>query len=194
MPDYKQQDSFRMLTKTSSQYVKDYHYPYVIGNDSILVLRRTGRDIQAWTLLSGGREKKLWIKDLSNDDHYSYRNGQIVYTAYSPDARWSWRDYSDIRLLDLQTGERKTVTKKGKYFSPDLSHDGAAIAAVEVTPGGRSAIHIIDPNNGSVLHQYSDSSLFFTYPRFSRDDKSVFTAIRNREGEMSLAKINIIIR
>jgi len=188
---YKQQDKFEPITQINSQYVKDYHYPYVIGRDSVLVLRRTGRDIQGWYLLSGGREKKRWIKDLSNDDHYSYRNGQIVYTAYSPDARWGWRNYSDIRILDIQTGERRTVTRKGKYFAPDLSNEGTAIAAVEVNTEGSSSVHIIDPQSGNILHQYTDSNFFYTYPRFSRDDKSIFTAIRNREGKMSIAKIDI---
>jgi hypothetical protein len=188
---YKKQDDFEALTPQNPGFVKDYHYPYMIGRDSLLVLRRTGRDIQGWYLLSRGKEKKLWIKDLSNDDHYSYRNGQIVYTAYSPDARWSWRDYSNIRMLDIQTGERKTIGVKGKYFAPDLSNESTAIAAVEVSTTGSSAIHIIDPQSGKIFHAFRDSSLFFTYPRFSRDDKSIFSAARNREGQMSLVKINI---
>ena len=188
---YQEQDTFTQITNGNSSYVKNYSYPYVISADSILVLRKTGRDIQGWYLLHGGREKKLWVKDISNDDYYSYRNGQLVYTAYIPDARWSWRDYSDIRILDIQTGQRRTITRKGKYFSPDLSNEGSFIAAVEVTSSGKSSIHILDPKDGRVVHDYSDSSLFFTYPRFSKDDRSIFTAIRNSEGMMSLAKINI---
>ena len=94
-------------------------------------------------------------------------------------------------MIDIQTGQRKTVTRKGKYFSPDLSNEGSSIAAVEVSTAGKSSIHVIDPQNGNILHRYTDSSLFFTYPRFSSDDKYIFTAIRRRDGKMSLARISV---
>jgi len=190
-PQYKQQDSFTMITTTNKDYVKDYEFPYVIGNDSLLVFRRTGRSVQGWYLLNNGKEKKLWVKDISNDDYYSYRNGQVIYTAYTPDPRWNWRDYSNIKILDLQTGERRTISHKGKYFSPDLSHDGTTIVAVDVDVSGSSTIHVIEPGSGDVQKTIADSTLFFTFPKFSRDDKFIYSPARNREGQMSLVKIDI---
>ncbi len=188
---YKTSDDFTAITTSNKNYIKDYQFPYLIGKDSLLVFRRTGRDVQGWYLLSGNKEKKLFTKDIANEEYYSYRNGQIIYTAYSPDARWSWRDYSNIMMLDIFTGERKKVNRKGKYFSPDLSHDGTAIAAVEVSPDGSSSIQVIDPGSGKLIKKYSDSTLFFTYPRFSSDDKLIFSAVRDRDGRMSLLKIDL---
>ena len=189
-PAYKQQDDYHILTATSQKYVKNYQFPYLIGEDSLLVFRVTDKDLPGWYLLSHGKEKKIGVQDISGDDYYSYRNGKIVYTTYVPDARWSWRDYSNIRTLDISTGDRKSLSIRGKYFSPDLSHDAARIAAVEVRPSGTSSIHILDAVTGKKLWTYGDSVTFYTYPRFSRDDKFIFTAIRNRDGRMSLARID----
>ncbi|HSF46343.1 MAG TPA: hypothetical protein VLA58_10045, partial [Chitinophagaceae bacterium] len=190
-PDYKQESPTTPVTSVKESYVKDYAYPYVVGNDSILVYRRTGKDIPGFYLISNGEEKRIAVKDLGVDEQYSYRKGTIAYAAYRPDVRWGWRNYQEIVLMDIRTGSRKTITRKSKYFSPELSHNGKLIAAVDVQPNGTSAVHILDAGNGEVQKVISDSGYFYTQPRFSKDDGFVFCAVRSVEGMMSVLKINI---
>ncbi|MEI9911445.1 MAG: hypothetical protein WDO71_18405 [Bacteroidota bacterium] len=44
-------------------------------------------------------EHLLRVRDISNDEQFSYRNGKIVYAAYETDPRWGWRDYSVIKNI-----------------------------------------------------------------------------------------------
>ena len=105
----------------------------------------------AFFIKSNDGEHKLPMRDISIDQQFSYRNGKIVYAAYETDARWAWRDYGVIKMLDTKTGQQQTITHHTKYFTPDISDDGKKIAAVNVDANGKSELHIIDASNGAVL-------------------------------------------
>lgn len=187
---YKEEDEATPATSISERYVADYAFPYPIGKDSLLVFRRTGRHLPGFYLLHHGKEERLAVKDISSDDQYSYRDGKLIYSSYNPDVRWGWRNYSEIVMLDIRTGNRRNITHRSKYFSPDMSHDGLSIAAIEVDPSGRSSLHVIDPKDGKAETVLSDSLRFFSQPRFSADDKHIFLMVRSSEGQMSILKFD----
>ncbi|MEO7923834.1 MAG: hypothetical protein ABIR30_09160 [Chitinophagaceae bacterium] len=172
-------------------YVVNYSFPYNAGTDSLIYLKDSYRSRPAFYIKDANGEHKLRIRDISTDDQFSYRNGKIVYAAYEKDARWGWKDYSVLKLLDVQTGQQQTLTKKSKYFTPDISADGSIIAAVQVAPGGKSELHIINASNGQVIKAiHSSEIVLFTDPKFI-DEHSVVTAVRLRDGKMALASAEI---
>ncbi|HJU45622.1 MAG TPA: hypothetical protein VJ647_02510 [Chitinophagaceae bacterium] len=168
--------------------VTDEEYPAYI-NDSTVVFVKTGYNkVPAFTIRSGTVEKKLRVKDISLDAHFSYKAGKIVYAGYRPDIRWGWRDYSVLNVLDITTGKQQTVTSRSKYFAPDINEAGDRIVAVQVSPDGKSRLHIIDIN-GKLLKALSNKDdLFYTYPKFYAG--KIVSAVRNKEGQMSLALID----
>ena len=170
--------------------VTNYLFPYNISADSLLYLKTSYRRRPAFYIKDEKGEHKLRVKDISNDDQFSYRNGKIVYAAYENDARWRWRDYSVIRLLEIQTGLQKTITKKSKYFSPDISATGQKIAAVEIAINGKSEIHILDAATGNVENRIGNNEIsLFTDPKFINED-SLVTAVRFKDGRMALALVD----
>ncbi|MGZ8557126.1 MAG: TolB family protein, partial [Chitinophagaceae bacterium] len=170
--------------------VTNYLFPYSISVDSLLYLKTSYNRRPAFYIKDVNGEHKLRVKDISNDDQFSYRNGKIVYAAYENDARWRWRDYSVIRLLDIQTGMQKSITKKSKYFSPDISASGQKIAAVEIAINGKSEIHILNAGTGHVENKIGNNEIsLFTDPKFINED-SLVTAIRFKDGQMALALID----
>jgi membrane-anchored glycerophosphoryl diester phosphodiesterase (GDPDase) len=40
---------------------------------------------------------------------FSYNNGKIIYAAFESDTRWGNRNYSVIKMLDLNSGEEKKL-------------------------------------------------------------------------------------
>ena len=78
--------------------------------------------------------EKIAVQDINYDDYFSYNNNKIVYASYKPDARWGNKEYSEIRLIDINTKQEKKITSHTRYFSPDISHDGKTIVAVECQP------------------------------------------------------------
>ncbi len=164
-------------------------YPAFINDDSMIFVKSSFSKIHSFVIRTGNNERNIRVKDISLDNHFSYRNGKIVYASYQPDKRWGNRDYSDLQILDIRTGKQKTLTHHTKYFAPDINDDGSKIVVAEVDPGGRSALKILSATNGEVLIKIpNDENLFYTYPKFYSD--KIVSAVRNNAGQMSLAIIN----
>ncbi|WP_336518137.1 hypothetical protein [Pollutibacter soli] len=190
-PDDTSSQHRNLLTPADSRYVKNYQYPVIIGPDSLLVLRSTYRDIPAWYIITGNKLKKIATRDIANDLFYSYKNGWVVYTTYKTDARWSWMDFSNIFLLNIRSKTRIKLTTRSKYFAPDLSNDGSTIAAVEIVPGKPSSVHLLNSGTGDLVRSLPNpENLVFTYPVFSGDDRKIFSAVRNVQGEMAVVEID----
>lgn len=169
-------------------YVTNYYFPYTVGNDSLVYLKTSYRHRPAFYIKDAKGEHRLKTRDISRDEQFSYRNGKIVYAAYESDARWGWKDYSVIKLLDVQTGKQQTLTNKTKYFTPDISQDGNLVAAVQSAENGKSELHIINAADGQIMNRiYSPAINLFTDPKFL-DDKTIISAVRLKDGRMYLAK------
>ncbi len=180
------------ITPLNTKFVTNYYWPYQLGSDSILYLKSSYRELPAFYIHDGEGEHRLRLKDIALDEQYSYRNEKIVYAAYETDLRWNWRDYSVIKLYDLQKHTQRTITHQSKYFSPDISEDGQSIAAVQIFPGGKSELHLLDANTGKVKTVFHSAEInVFTDPKFA-DDKTIITAVRLNDGRMTMAIVDII--
>ena len=179
------------ITTLNQKFVTDYFYPFQLGGDSLLYLKTSYRERPTFYIKNASGERRLRVKDISLDEYYSYRNGKIVYAAYETDPRWSWRDYSVIRILDVHSGVEQTLAHKTKYFEPDISPDGNSIAAVQILPGGKSELHILNSSNGSVQQKIHSAEIsLFTSPKFINDSLLV-TAVRLNGGRMTIALTDV---
>ncbi len=181
------------ITSLNKKYITNYFFPYQINGDSLLYLKSSYRQLPAFYIKDANGEHKLRVKDISLDEQYSYRNGKIVYAAYETDARWNWRNYSVIKILDVRSGQQRTLLHKTKYFTPDISPYGDKIVALQVLPGGKNELDILDVNDGKVLQQIHSTEIgLFTDPKFI-DDTALVTAVRLPDGRMALAMVDLTL-
>ncbi|MBM3416171.1 MAG: hypothetical protein FJY20_06940 [Bacteroidetes bacterium] len=170
----------------NTNYVTNYFFPYAAGADSLIYLKSSYRHRPAFYIKDKNGERRIMYRDISIDEQFSYRNGKIVYAAYESDPRWGWKDYSVIRMLDVQTGQQETLKHKTKYFTPDISADGSKLAAVHAGEEGRPALHILNALNGEILHILQSPEInLFTDPKFTEDGNLV-AAAQLSNGQMSL--------
>ncbi|HMK05147.1 MAG TPA: hypothetical protein VK489_13175, partial [Ferruginibacter sp.] len=182
---------FTYLTPVKNNNVVDYQFPHYINDDSILVTKRSYKEVPAFYLLVKGKEKKIRVKDYVLEDYYSYRNGKIVYASYQSDPRWGNRDYSIINVLNIQTGQQQQVTHRSKYFSPDINEDGTEILAVNVNTDGTNGLHRINAATGTVIMKLPNSrNYFFTQAKYVNSNTAV-SAVRNPQGNMVLVKVDL---
>jgi len=169
----------------------DYEYPAYVNDSTLVYMKSSYKKPPLFVIKTGNIERDISVRSISLDNYFAYHDGQIVYNAYRPDLRWNYRDYSELMLLDINTGKERRITKSTKYFAPSFSDDGKSIVAIKVGPSGKSEMHILQTSDGKlktiVPNKYG---LFFTYPRFYGDEHIV-SAVRNNKGKMSLAVINI---
>ena len=179
------------LLPVKKNFVTSYYFPYAINTDSLLYLKSSFRQRPAFYVKDASGEHKLKTRDISIDEQFSYRNGKIVYASFENDPRWGWKDYSVLKIVDVQTGQQRKLTTKTKYFTPDISADGSKVAAVQVDANGKSELHIIDANSGQVIKAIHSSEInLFTDPKFI-DENWLVTAVRLADGKMALATAEI---
>ncbi len=175
----------------NQHFIADEEYPAWINHKTLVYMKSTYNHRAVFVLKKGAVEKNIRVRDISLDNYFAYHDGKIVYAAYQPDARWGYRNYSDLRILDINTGRQRQLTHHTKYFSPDFSNDGKKIVCVETAPSGKSTLHILSAADGKILHVVPNpDQLFFTNPKFYSDDQLV-SAVRNKDGIMHMAIIDV---
>ena len=67
---------------------------------------------------NGKQERNIGVRSVSLDNYFAYHDGKIVYATYRPDLRWTYRDYSELVVLDMKTGKEKRITTAPNIFRP----------------------------------------------------------------------------
>lgn len=186
------QPAVQWLTTVSKNNVTDYRYPYLTTDGGLIVLKQSYRQIPTFVHLDArNKEEKIAVRDIAYDDYFSYNIGKIVYVALQPDARWGYKEQSKIKLLDVETHQLTTITHNKRYFAPDISHNGNTIAAVEMPVNQQSHLVILNTKGDSIQSYSGQAGEVFTYPKFSSDDRFIYTAVKNSLGHMALQKYGI---
>jgi hypothetical protein len=179
------------ITGIKKNTVADYLFPAFVSDDTIIVTKKSYKEVNAFYLLVKGKEKKIRIKNLVLDDYFSYCNGKVVYAAYQSDPRWANKDYSNIQLLDIYSNKQQQLTFKSKYFSPDINADGTEVIAVNTQPNGANHLHRINVQTGELVLQIPNpNNYFFTQTKYL-DSNMAVSAVRNPEGQMALVKVDL---
>lgn len=191
LEDYRHEVSTRRDAATKRATVTDYLFPQRISPDSLLYIKSSYRKLPAFYLRdSVGNERRIKLRDITTEDWFSYRNGTIAYTAYNTSPRWALVNYSNIILLDVLSGAEKRITTKARYFTPDISPDGAKILAVSFTGSLSSELHLLDRDGAVERKIAAPPGALFVHPKFI-DGESLITAIRHADGTMSMEKYSL---
>ncbi|MGY3211684.1 hypothetical protein [Mucilaginibacter sp. HD30] len=187
---FQQQYQYKLATQPSNNSVISQEYPAYVNDSTLIYVRSAYNKLPQFTINQNGVETKVSVRSQSLDNYFDYRNGKVVYAAYRPDLRWTYRDYSELRILDLNTRKEQQLTRSTKYFAPAFNTDGTLVVAVK-TVAGQSWLHILDATSGKIISQIPNpEKLLYTYPKFFNNETLV-TAARTPTGEMTLAFITI---
>lgn len=191
--DTAQYTAVQTIKGNPSRTVLNYRHPYLLPGGDFLALKYgyafTPRIIR---VDSSGRESTVVKMGHLQDADYAYAKNKIVWAEYRSDPRWGWVDYSVIRSYDMETGRLKTLSNKTKYFSPSLSPDAAKICVVNVSPGLKYQLLLLDAQTGRIEKTFPNPHHYqYTYPVFSQDGTAIITAIRDSVGRMALARLNL---
>ncbi|MBS0027428.1 hypothetical protein ACTJJ0_19460 [Chitinophaga sp. 22321] len=173
-----------------AKQVTDYKYVYAAGHNEWIVLKNARNKLAGiYRLNTAGKEQLLVRPGIVYDDFFSYRNGRIAWAAARFDARWGWKDFSVIRIWDNATGHTKTISARGKFFSPDISANGEQVITVATTTDMQCHLQLINAKTGALEKELPNrENWYYTYPRFAANDQAVISAVRNPKGEMALVQ------
>ncbi|MCX6230877.1 MAG: hypothetical protein NTZ33_04980 [Bacteroidetes bacterium] len=169
--DYKYQT---INTRKNKGYT-NYRFPNFI-NDSEMVALKYGMDnIPCIVKLSkSGKECKVFTQGHDFYQSLSFSKDIIVWSEEIPGLRWDHESYAVIKTYNLKTKKCKTLSKKSRYFAPNISHDASKIAAIEVSNTNDCALVILDAADGKLMHKIaSPQHAFLSTPSWSDNDQCI---------------------
>jgi len=183
----------RNKRKISSNYIwneprsnkfTNYHFPQWLS-DSTFIALKTGVDqiSEFITLDSKGREQRVFRPGYMNSGKYSYRNQTLIWDEWVPDVRWSNRNYSVIRLYDMNSGEVKNLGSKTRYYAPALSKKGDKIATIEQRTDQTFNLVILDLDGKIIESISSPGNRFIQHPAWMEQDSAIILTLNDITGE-----------
>jgi len=201
-----------LLATAHNRVMTNYEFPQYIDNQTI-VCRKSGiAEVETYISLkktaadqaTASTEKKLFVPGIvefnshvsnPNNGMLSVANGQIVWAEHAFDPRWGVRDYSVLKIYDLNTQKLRRLRRKTKLFAPSFSPDGKTVLAVELTPDNACYLRLLDATTDEIKNttlpvaQTSDGQVFkaknilFQMPRFSTDGRRIVTTALHKSGK-----------
>jgi len=133
-----EQSDFKSLI--NNKKYAEYSYPTLI-NDSILIALKTDlKHIPSFVkvdVLSGKEETILSPGVINGKISYGY--GKALWSQFRAHPRWEYLNWSEIWVLNTETGKEKRITEKTKYVNPVFLNNNH-ILAIEQRSNGTSAV------------------------------------------------------
>lgn len=167
-----------------------YQYPIQLEDGRVMALKKAFNKIPSIVIIDKDQNEEEIVKQgFTNHEYLSYRNNKITWVESSINPRWTWRDYSEIVMYDLETKKKHRLTSKTKLFSPDISFDGKQIAAIEINEKQKYAIQILDFNSGQKTNAIPNpENYFLAFPKWIDSDKQLLVSARNEKGECAILR------
>ena len=176
--------------KSNQHFIANQEFPAYVDDETIIYRKTSYKQRSAFVIKKGNTERRIRLSDFTVDGYFTYNNGELIYASRRPDLRWGYREYNELKIIDIKTGAQRKLTAKTKYFAPAFNADNSRIVAVDAQPSGKYALHILS-NDGKLVNAVPNpDNLYYTYPKFYNESQ-ILAAVRKTDGKMSVALIDI---
>jgi hypothetical protein len=176
---------YTVINSTACRDFTSYQFPAYI-NDSLIFALKSGIDqIDKFILIDRkGREKAFFTPGYIDPANISLSGGLVVWSEYKSNERWENESYAIIKTYNLKSGEKKTISRRSRYYAPEISPDTKKIVVTEVSLLNEYALVILDSKDGKVLEKIpSQGNEFLQYPVWSKDENRIFVTSMGKYGK-----------
>lgn len=172
--------------QVESRVFTQYEYPQYVTDSTVLALK-TGLNNIAQLVLLGhhGREQRVFTPGVLNiPELLSVGGGRVVWPELRQSPRWGQRVYSELKILDLKTGQLTRVGTGVRYAAAALSPDGTRLVAVRTNGSYHHALVLLDATTGQVLQTLPNPhNDFYQQPRWLPDGRRVVAVALSAGGK-----------
>jgi Tol biopolymer transport system component len=181
------------LNKEQRSGFTQYTLPKDLDNGDIMVLK-SGLDYPDRFVLmdSSGNEKVILTTGYFPGFRLDVHHNRVVWDEIVTDPRWERRDYSEIRVLDLQTGKPRALTRRTRYFSPAFSPGGQLLVVAETDHANNHFITLLDAFSGDTVQRIPSPFNHAVQQPVWAGDSAVVLTVSDREN--SLGSVFTIIQ
>jgi hypothetical protein len=183
---------FERISSRKTKFYTDFNYPQAMDDGSVVVMKSGIGEIQTFTRLKDGEEKKIFIPGIVNDaGMLSLGGNSLVWTEYGYDPRFLVKNFSLIKTVSIENGKREIVSpRQSRYTSAAISPDGKKIAAIETTTEYQTTLVVINAETGAVETVLKNpENYFYSMPRWSPDGSQI-VMLKTKGGKKSIVLVD----
>ena len=183
----------KKINQKAKSTVINYEFPHYVDQDGTLIVQKGGyNEVRSYYRINpDGSEKLITLSGLNSsvNNSLSVNAGKLVWSEVRAHPRWGLKNYSVIKVYDLNTQRKKRITKKSRYFAPALSPDGSKIVAVETNDNLQHTLVILDSTGKEIKRLDNAENNFYSFPKWV-DNESV-VVVRQKTEQNQLQIINV---
>jgi hypothetical protein len=161
---------------------EDYSNPVFIDEKLVIALKRGLGHLPQFILVEHEQETVVFEPGVLVSDDFSYAKNNVFWAEYKPHYRWQNKEYTSIKMLNLETKKEKTIVSKSRYFSPAASSDANKIAVVEVSEKNEYFLTILSSFKGDIIARIPSEN-FIQRPKWSDDHKYIYVIELTEKGK-----------
>lgn len=138
------------ISKPQSDDYINYIKPFELDSSHIVLKKSLARIPEFVRLTKDGDEQHILYPGYIDQGSFSIKKNLLVWAEENPDPRWENRSYSNLYSYDLQSGNKRQVTKGKRLFAPTLNSNSTKIACLEYHVDGTNNLVILDAYTGYV--------------------------------------------
>jgi hypothetical protein len=140
---------------------------------------------------STGKKTNIYTPGYYMKDRISVGGDNISWLEIKYDPRWSNRKNTKLFVFNYQTGKKRKIADKQRYFSPQLSPVGEKLAVIEADHLNRNYLLILNSENGAVLNRIeAPLKTSLAHPSWNKQGNLLLIEILGLQGK-SIAIVDI---
>jgi hypothetical protein len=168
-------------SSSPNKVLSQYLFPAYTQDHALVCLKTSLDRTPRIVLLKNGKETTITNVGVTSQNFLSLQKDCLAWTEYQRDPRRGNQNYSNIVGYNLRTRQKKTLTQKGKFFSPQYAHNGKQIIAVEANENLENRLVIIDAETGEIAKVLPNpENHFLSFPKWGSNDQSVIFLAKHR--------------
>jgi len=165
-------NSYKAVNPGKKRDYINYYSPLSISSDSIVAIKTSLYAPPSFVVVDPRlkSEKRLHTPGQMYPWFISYGKGRLVWVEFESDPRWENREYSVIKMMDLNTRKVQKISQKSRYLAASVSPDGSTIAAVESTVSNNNNLVVINCTTGQIAKTIqAPENVNLQHPQWSAD-------------------------
>lgn len=184
---------YESIPTQSNKYFTSYLYPQPLENGEVLAIKSgLGHIAQIVRLSPDGTEKKIY--ELGNwNDSFSLSAAQrkVTWAELIPDVRWQRKNYSVVKVLDIDSRQIQVLGTKARFSAPALNSKADYVVAVETMEDASQKLVVINAVSGYRWKEIAARpGQSFLHPSWGKGDESILV-IKLEKGKKSLVSYHL---
>lgn len=169
----------------------NYFFPQSTDSGKIFALKKGLSYIDRFVLIDGKNEETLFYPGiLQNEYPYKVRKDKVAFVEWELDPRWGYRDFSRIKVYDLQEKKFVVDKRKTKGRLAVLDHAGARIVYIEWDDSQGQFIVVLNKQGKEILRIPYSKEEVITSIDWLNENEIVFVA-KDRNDLKSMVRMNL---